>query len=104
MNCFSIAVSIGLQYGVPLEEYVNKFTFSRLEPAGMVEGHPNIKNATSIVDYMFRLLGFEYLQRDDLVQVKPSLDADREDFSMLGENSHTPEPQRMTERTPEPAN
>ena len=104
MNCFSIAVSIGLQYGVPLEEYVNKFTFSRFEPAGMVEGHPNIKNATSIVDYMFRLLGFEYLQRDDLVQVKPSLDADREDFSMLGENSHTPEPQRMTERTPEPAN
>ncbi len=102
MNCFSIAVSIGLQYGVPLEEYVNKFTFSRFEPAGMVEGHPNIKNATSIIDYMFRLLGFEYLQRDDLVQVKPSLDADKEDFVMLGENSHTPEPQRMTERTPDP--
>ncbi len=51
---------------------------------------------------MFRLLGFEYLQRDDLVQVKPSLDADKEDFVMLGENSHTPEPQRMTERTPDP--
>lgn len=71
MNCFSIAVSIGLQYGVPLEEYVNKFAFTRFEPSGMVDGHPNIKNATSIVDYIFRLLGFEYLKREDLVQVKP---------------------------------
>jgi ribonucleoside-diphosphate reductase alpha chain len=71
MNCFSIAVSVGLQYGVPLEEFVDKFAFTRFEPSGMVEGHPNVKNATSIVDYIFRLLGFEYLQRDDLVQVKP---------------------------------
>ena len=71
MNCFSIAISIGLQYGVPLEEYVNKFAFTRFEPSGMVDGHPNIKNATSIVDYIFRLLGFEYLKREDLVQVKP---------------------------------
>ena len=51
MNCFSIAVSIGLQYGVPLDEYVSKFTFTRFEPSGMVEGHPNIKNSTSIIDY-----------------------------------------------------
>jgi ribonucleoside-diphosphate reductase alpha chain len=72
MNCFSIAVSVGLQYGVPLEEFVDKFAFTRFEPSGMVEGHPNVKNATSIVDYIFRLLGFEYLRRDDLVQVKPS--------------------------------
>ncbi len=72
MNCFSIAVSVGLQYGVPLEEFVDKFAFTRFEPSGMVEGHPNVKNATSIVDYIFRLLGFEYLHRDDLVQVKPS--------------------------------
>ena len=71
MNCFSIAVSIGLQYGVPLEEYVSKFTFTRFEPSGIVEGHPNIKNATSIIDYIFRLLGFEYLNRADLVHVKP---------------------------------
>lgn len=75
MNCFSIAVSIGLQYGVPLEEYVDKFTFSRFEPAGMVEGHENIKSATSVVDYIFRLLGFEYLQREDLVHIKPKKDA-----------------------------
>jgi ribonucleoside-diphosphate reductase alpha chain len=72
MNCFSIAVSIGLQYGVPLDEYVNKFTFTRFEPSGMVEGHDNIKNATSIIDYIFRLLGFEYLNRTDLVHIKPS--------------------------------
>lgn len=71
MNCFSIAVSIGLQYGVPLEEYVSKFTFTRFEPSGIVEGHPNIKNSTSIIDYIFRLLGFEYLNRTDLVHVKP---------------------------------
>ncbi|MBS3913300.1 MAG: vitamin B12-dependent ribonucleotide reductase [Bacteroidetes bacterium] len=72
VNCFSIAISVGLQYGVPLEEFVDKFAFTRFEPSGMVEGHPNIKSSTSIVDYIFRLLGFEYLQREDLVQVKPS--------------------------------
>ena len=72
MNCFSIAISVGLQYGVPLEEFVDKFAFTRFEPSGMVEGHPNIKNSTSIVDYIFRLLGFEYLGREELVQIKPS--------------------------------
>jgi ribonucleoside-diphosphate reductase alpha chain len=72
MNCFSIAVSLGLQYGVPLEEYVDKFTFTRFEPAGMVTGHDNIKNATSIIDYMFRMLGFEYLGREDFIQVAPN--------------------------------
>jgi len=69
MNCFAIAVSIGLQYGVPLEEYVEKFTFTRFEPAGMVVGHANIRNATSIIDYIFRMLGYEYLNRTDLVHV-----------------------------------
>jgi ribonucleoside-diphosphate reductase alpha chain len=72
MNCFSIAVSLGLQYGVPLEEYVDKFTFTRFEPAGMVTGHDNIKQSTSIIDYMFRMLGFEYLGREDFVQVEPN--------------------------------
>jgi ribonucleoside-diphosphate reductase alpha chain len=72
MNCFSIAVSLGLQYGVPLEEYVDKFTFTRFEPAGMVTGHDNIKNATSIIDYMFRMLGFEYLGREDFIQIAPN--------------------------------
>ena len=71
MNCFAIAVSIGLQYGVPLEDYVEKFSFTRFEPAGFIEGHDNIKNCNSIVDFIFRLLGFEYLHDHDLVQVKP---------------------------------
>ncbi|MFC2114357.1 vitamin B12-dependent ribonucleotide reductase [Bacteroidota bacterium] len=70
LNSFAIAISIGLQYGVPLEEYVDKFTFTRFEPSGNVD-HPNIKYATSIIDYLFRLMGFEYLNRTDLVQVKP---------------------------------
>ena len=69
MNCFAIAVSVGLQYGVPLEEYVEKFTFTRFEPAGMVIGHANIKSSTSIIDYIFRMLGYEYLNRTDLVHV-----------------------------------
>ena len=69
MNCFAIAVSVGLQYGVPLEEFVEKFTFTRFEPAGMVTGHANIKSATSIIDYIFRMLGYEYLDRSDLVHV-----------------------------------
>ncbi len=71
MNCFAMSVSIGLQYGVPLETYVDQFTFTRFEPQGTVEGHPNVKLATSIVDYMFRVLGVEYLRRYDLAHVKP---------------------------------
>ncbi|MDO6433851.1 vitamin B12-dependent ribonucleotide reductase [Flavitalea sp. BT771] len=67
-NCFAIAVSIGLQYGVPLEEFVEKFIFTRFEPSGMVD-HPNIKSATSIVDFIFRSLAYEYLGRTDLVHV-----------------------------------
>ena len=70
LNCFAIAVSIGLQYGVPLEEYTDKFTFTRFEPSGPVD-HPNIKFSTSIVDYVFRLLAFEYLNRTDLVHIAP---------------------------------
>ncbi|HCM41501.1 MAG: ribonucleoside-diphosphate reductase, adenosylcobalamin-dependent [Bdellovibrionales bacterium GWB1_52_6] len=74
MNCFAISVSLGLQYGVPLKEFVDKFTFTRFEPSGIVEGHANVKMATSIVDYIFRVLGMEYLGRTDFVQVKPSVD------------------------------
>ncbi|HEY1031806.1 MAG TPA: vitamin B12-dependent ribonucleotide reductase [Flavipsychrobacter sp.] len=69
MNSFAIAVSIGLQYGVPLDEFVDKFTFTRFEPAGIVE-HPNIKSATSVLDFVFRLLAYEYLDRSDLVHVQ----------------------------------
>ncbi|MDQ3782363.1 MAG: hypothetical protein M3349_05425 [Actinomycetota bacterium] len=76
LSCFAIAVSKGLQYGVPLEEFVDTFTFQTFEPRGMVEGHPNIKMANSIVDYVFRALGVEYLQRDELAQVPPDRSAD----------------------------
>ncbi|WP_295121565.1 vitamin B12-dependent ribonucleotide reductase [uncultured Chitinophaga sp.] len=68
MNCFAISVSVGLQYGVPLEEFVDKFVFTRFEPAGMVD-HPNIRSATSLIDYIFRALGYEYLGRTDLVHI-----------------------------------
>ncbi len=68
MNCFAISISVGLQYGVPLEEFVEKFVFTKFEPAGMVD-HPNIKTTTSLVDFVFRALAFDYLDRTDLVHV-----------------------------------
>ncbi|WP_444666495.1 vitamin B12-dependent ribonucleotide reductase [Cereibacter changlensis] len=71
MNNFAIAVSVGLQYGVPLEEFVEAFTFTKFEPAGMVQGNETIKNATSILDYIFRELAVSYLDRTDLAHVKP---------------------------------
>jgi ribonucleoside-diphosphate reductase alpha chain len=71
MNCFAIAVSMGLQYGVPLEDFVNVFTFTRFDPQGPVD-HPNIKWCTSVIDYIFRNIGLEYLGRTDFVQVKPA--------------------------------
>jgi len=74
MNCFAMSVSIGLQYGVPLQTYVDQFTFTRFEPQGPVEGHPNVKFATSIVDFIFRTLGVEYLHRYDLAHIKPEID------------------------------
>ncbi len=72
MNNFAIAISLGLQYGVPLEEYVEAFTFTRFEPAGYVQGNEAIKNATSILDYIFRELAVSYLGRNDLAHVDPS--------------------------------
>ena len=71
MNNFAIAISLGLQYGVPLEEYVEAFTFTRFEPAGLVQGNDAIKNATSILDYVFRELAISYLGRNDLAHVAP---------------------------------
>lgn len=71
LNLFAISISTGLQYGVPLEEYVEKFTFTRFEPSGMTD-HPNVKLCTSIIDFVFRVLGMEYLGRTDFVQVKPT--------------------------------
>ncbi|MDX3976184.1 vitamin B12-dependent ribonucleotide reductase [Shinella sp.] len=72
MNNFAIAISLGLQYGVPLEEYVEAFTFTKFEPAGMVQGNDAIKNATSILDYVFRELAVSYLGRHDLAHVDTS--------------------------------
>ena len=72
MNNFAIAISVGLQYGVPLEEYVDAFTFTRFEPAGLVQGNDAIKNATSIIDYVFRELAISYLGRNDLAHIDPS--------------------------------
>src|SRR5262249_36541012 len=70
-NCFAIAVSLGLQHGVPLEEFADAFLFTRFEPNGMVQGNPHIKMTTSIIDYIFRELAITYLGRHDLAQVEP---------------------------------
>ena len=93
MNNFAIAISIGLQYGVPLEEYVEAFTFTRFEPSGMVTGNDTIKMATSILDYIFRELAVSYLGRTDLAHVKPAdllpdTLGDGSDEGDLPENGH----------------
>ena len=95
LNCFAIAISIGLQYGVPLEEYVEKFVFTRFEPAGMVE-HPNIKTTTSIIDFMFRSLAYEYLGRTDLVHV-----LDKPEVGNLGNESWDETSPTIGQRAPE---
>src|SRR5262249_4071859 len=87
MSCFAIAISIGLQYGVPLEEFVNAFVFTRFEPNGMVTGNDRIKMATSIIDYVFRELAINYLGRTDLSHV-PNEDL-RSDA--IGSESHVEE-------------
>jgi ribonucleoside-diphosphate reductase alpha chain len=88
MNNFAIAVSVGLQYGVPLEEFVDAFTFTKFEPAGMVQGNDSIKNATSILDYVFRELAVSYLGRNDLAHVEPS----EIGFDALGKGVGSEEP------------
>ncbi|MGN6601626.1 MAG: vitamin B12-dependent ribonucleotide reductase [Ginsengibacter sp.] len=95
LNCFAIAISIGLQYGVPLEEFVEKFVFTRFEPSGMVE-HPNIKTTTSIIDFMFRSLAYEYLGRNDLVHV-----LDKPEVENLGNESWDENTPTIGERVPE---
>jgi len=71
LSCFAISVSKALQYGVPLSEFVDSFTFTRFEPAGIVYGHPRVKSAMSVLDFVFRVLGYEYLGRTDFLHVKP---------------------------------
>lgn len=95
LNCFAISISIGLQYGVPLEEFVEKFVFTRFEPSGMVE-HPNIKSTTSIIDFMFRSLAYEYLGRNDLVHV-----LDKPELENLGDSPWDENTPTIGERIPE---
>jgi len=101
MNCFAIAISVGLQYGVPLEEFVEKFVFTKFEPSGMVD-HPNIKTTTSLVDFVFRALAFEYLGRTDLVHVldKPTIGNTGEDE---GEASFLGKPELSSMRVTAPS-
>ncbi len=95
MNNFAIAVSVGLQYGVPLEEFVDAFTFTKFEPAGMVQGNDSIKNATSILDYVFRELAVSYLGRNDLAHVEAS----EMGFDALGKGeSDEPHPSMPAQR------
>ena len=71
MNCFAISISLGLQHGVPLEEFVDAFVFTRFEPNGVVGGHDRIKMSTSVIDFIFRELAVSYLGRNELAQVGP---------------------------------
>ena len=98
LNCFAIAISKSLQHGVPLNEFVDSFTFTRFEPSGPVIGHPAIKNATSILDYVFRVLGYEYLGRRDFVHVKTMESYDKK--SSNGNGVETPKERqlRITEK------
>lgn len=89
MNSFAQAISVGLQHGVPLEKYVKMFTFTRFEPYGMTD-HPNVRTCTSILDFIFRVLGMEFLGRNDLVHVPPSIDT-RSDGHPPGEKPELPQ-------------
>ena len=101
INQFAIAISKGLQYGVPLQEYVDTFTFVRFEPQGMVSGHPNIKIATSVIDFVFRTLGMEYLGRTDLVQVPPTpIDQTGEDADLHTGVGESPAQRIASENAP----
>jgi ribonucleoside-diphosphate reductase alpha chain len=91
MSVIAQAVSIGLQHGVPLEQFVDAFTFTKFEPSGMTT-HPNIKTSTSIVDFVFRVLGFEYLNRTDLVHVKPVEQAQAQATKQLHSSAKLPSP------------
>src|SRR5207302_7721611 len=100
-NCFAIAISLGLQHGVPLEEFVDAFLFTRFEPNGPVQGNPHIKMTTSIIDYIFRELAITYLGRHDLAHVEAE--------DLRGDAMHVPElepefdgEEIVTERVVEP--
>ena len=98
MNNFAIAISIGLQYGVPLEEFVDAFTFTRFEPAGLVIGNDSIKNATSVLDYIFREMAVSYLGRHDLAHVPPISDEDLGGSEIGAKPGMAPDPAQIISR------
>ena len=112
MNCFAIAISLGLQYGVPLEEYVEAFVFTRFEPSGVVDGNDRIKMSTSIIDYVFRELAITYLNKTELAQVteedlepdavrKDTIDtAEFAEEEVVSERTVTVDPATPTHATP----
>lgn len=95
MNQFAIAISFSLQHGVPLEKLVERFSFTKFEPHGYVEGHPYLKNATSLIDAIFRILGYTYLGRTDFFQITPppvnGSSIDRDKSGNHASNEHNPE-------------
>jgi ribonucleoside-diphosphate reductase alpha chain len=108
-NCFAIAISLGLQHGVPLEEFVDAFLFTRFEPNGVVQGNPHIKMTTSIIDYIFRELAITYLGRHDLAHVAEedlrgdALHRDEDDFEseeVVEERVVEPKPPHKAFATP----
>jgi ribonucleoside-diphosphate reductase alpha chain len=113
MNCFAIAISLGLQYGVPLDEFVDAFTFTRFEPNGVVSGHPHVKMSTSIIDFIFRELAITYLNRYDLAHVHPDdlapdatgdeEEVDYRDEEVVSERIVTPGPLKLSAKPPQSA-
>ncbi|NBC26710.1 MAG: vitamin B12-dependent ribonucleotide reductase [Bacteroidetes bacterium] len=112
MNCFAIAISLGLQHGVPLEEFVDAFVFTKFEPSGMVNGSPHVKMSTSVIDYIFRELAVTYLGREDLAHVPPEDIMKRklrpsEEKGAAGPSSSAPTPGAERDEStgiPEPVN
>ena len=91
LNCFAISISLGLQHGVPLEEFVDAFVFTKFEPSGMVNGNPHVKMSTSVIDYIFRELAVTYLGREDLAHV-PSDQITTRDLRPIGEEAEPAKP------------
>ncbi|MDX1638480.1 MAG: vitamin B12-dependent ribonucleotide reductase, partial [Balneolaceae bacterium] len=104
MNCFAIAISLGLQHGVPLEEFVDAFTFTKFEPSGTVQGNPHIKMTTSVIDYIFRELAVTYLGRDDLAHVPAEeiLSRKLRPSEQKEEESEDPTKRRQIQQEPTP--
>lgn len=100
MNCFAISISLGLQHGVPLDEFVDAFVYTRFEPNGVVVGNPNIKMSTSIIDYIFRELAVTYLDRNDLAHIENDAELQRSPIDALSklENDDFDEEEIYSER------